>query len=127
MRLIVIFLAGGILLLAGTVFLQIFLSKKENKWLGLILPITTFLFSIIVVMNIALFSVNTIQMVQEGRVITDTIQAINTFGLDTLLTIISVFVLYNIPTIVLFCIYIGCRGKLKGKRDIEKMNIQDLG
>ena len=34
-----IWLVLGIVLTAGAVFLQIFLSKKKNKFLGLILPI----------------------------------------------------------------------------------------
>ena len=34
-----IWLVFGIALTAGAVFLQIFLSKKKNKFLGLILPI----------------------------------------------------------------------------------------
>ena len=32
--------------LVGSVFLQIYLSKKENKWLGLVLPCITFAVSI---------------------------------------------------------------------------------
>ena len=36
---LIIFLAVVI----GVIWLQIFLSKKDNKWLGLILPIVAFL------------------------------------------------------------------------------------
>jgi len=41
-----IFIVGGILL-------QIFLSRQESKWAGLILPIITFILSLIYVLNIA--------------------------------------------------------------------------
>lgn len=35
-----------LIIIVGGIFLQIFLSKKENKWLGLILPIITLTFSL---------------------------------------------------------------------------------
>lgn len=35
------------LILVGAIFLQIFLSKRSNMWLGLILPIISFSISII--------------------------------------------------------------------------------
>ena len=41
--------------LVGLVFLQIFLSKRESKWPGLILPII----SSIILINIAIFFSNT--------------------------------------------------------------------
>ena len=42
---IIIFVA----ILAAIVLLQVYLSKKENKWFGLILPIICFLFALIIV------------------------------------------------------------------------------
>jgi hypothetical protein len=44
----------AIIFLAGIIILQIFLSKRENKWLGLILPIINVIFSIIAVLNMAI-------------------------------------------------------------------------
>ena len=40
-------------LLAGMVFLQIYLSKREGKWPGLILPIITLLISLLVIAGMA--------------------------------------------------------------------------
>ena len=93
-------------LLVGGIFLQIFLSKKKNKWFGLILPIITFIYSLLMVFNIAVFNGMT--------------------GGEIFMTIASTFLISNIPTIVLLSIYFGCREKMKIRSQLDKMNIQDL-
>lgn len=95
-----------IVLLVGTIFLQIFLSKKKSKWLGLILPTITFLYSLLMIFSIAVF---------EGMT-----------GGETFMLIASTFLISNIPTIVLLGIYFGCRKKMKLRSQLDKMNIQDL-
>lgn len=91
---------------AGGILLQIFLSRKESKWFGLILPFITFAYSLLALSQI---------------VKTDIMTWWNTVGL-----IASTFFISNIPTIILLAIYFGCRGKIKRKKAIEKMSIQDL-
>ena len=83
--------------------MQIFLSKKESKWFGLILPFITFAYSLLMVFSIA---------------VTD--------GMDIFGLIASTLFVANIPTIILLAIYFGCREKIKRKKALEKMNIQDL-
>ncbi|MDR2940815.1 MAG: hypothetical protein LBV08_10950, partial [Clostridiales bacterium] len=39
---------------------------------------------------------------------------------------IIIFLLFNIPTIILAAIYFACRGKHRRRKSLEKMNIQDL-
>jgi hypothetical protein len=94
----------GILVFVGIILLQLFLSKTSSKWLGLILPIIFFIFSLLTVLNIA----------DTG----DVWQNVTLIALALLLT--------NIPTIILLAIYFAVREKLKRKAQIEKMNIQDL-
>jgi hypothetical protein len=92
--------------LPGIIILQIFLSKRENKWLGLILPMISFLFSIMSVFTVIVF-----------------------FGKSSdqnIMQFIMLFLVYNIPTIILLVIYFACREKFKKKKEIDKMNIQDL-
>jgi len=93
-----------VLIAAVGVILQLFLSKKSSKWLGLILPIITFAFSLLYVLNIV--------------------------GTDSLwhnmILTVSTLLLFNISTIILLAIYFGCREKLKRKAQLEKMSIQDL-
>ena len=93
-------------LLVGAIFLQIFLSKKKSKWFGLILPTVTFLYSLLMILNIAVF---------EGM-----------RGGEIFMLIASTFLISNIPTIVLLGIYFGCREKMKLRSQLDKMNIQDL-
>lgn len=93
-------------LLVGGIFLQVFLSKKKSKWLGLILPTITFLYSLLMILSIATF-----EAMRGGEVF---------------MLIASTFLISNIPTIVLLGIYFGCREKMKLRSQLDKMNIQDL-
>lgn len=43
------------------------------------------------------------------------------------LSMLLVWLMANIPTIVLSVIYIACREKFKKNKQLNKMNIQDLG
>lgn len=96
----------GLILLAGIIILQIFLSKRENKWLGLILPIINVMFSILGVLGLAVFGYQSIT--------------------EIILQLTMVFILFNIPTIILLAIYFACREKLKKSKEIDKMKIEDL-
>ena len=93
-------------ILAGGIFLQIFLSKKESKWFGLILPIITFAYSLLTIFGLAM---------------TDDMSWWTILGL-----IAHTLLIANIPTVILLVIYFGCREKIKRKKALEKMNIQDL-
>ncbi|MGH4052391.1 MAG: hypothetical protein ACREVX_13865 [Clostridium sp.] len=95
-----------LILLVGIIILQIFLSKRENKWLGLILPAVNVMFSIIAVLGMAFFEKPSIA--------------------EIILQVIMLFLIWNISTAILIAIYYSCREKLKKKKEIDKMNIQDL-
>jgi hypothetical protein len=101
---IVISAIVSLAVIAGIILLQIFLSKRESKWLGLMLPAVSFLLSFLFPMF----------MVSTG----DTGQDIGLFALALLLG--------NIPTIILLVIYAACRESHRKKAQLEKMNIQDL-
>lgn len=90
----------------GFVILQIFLSKRESKWPGLILPILCFLFSFLSPMFMV--------MPPEG-----------TTG-NYVLEMVVAFLLGNIPTAILLIIYLVCRGKQQRRKQSEKMNTQNL-
>ncbi|AEE91085.1 conserved membrane protein of unknown function [Tepidanaerobacter acetatoxydans Re1] len=122
---------GFLILIAfitGIVLLQIFLSKKESKWPGLILPIVCLLISIIAVFNIASFTsatkIDEEVIDRNGTVIQEIIPEVITQGDQStpslVFTIMSVFLLYNIPTAILLGIYYIYRGKRCQKKEIEK-------
>lgn len=95
-----------IVLLVGVVLLQIFLSKREGKWSGLILPILAFLYGLLYPLNFAVLAENSV-----GQVI---------------LHLLLLFLLGNIPTIILLVIYFACREKLRRKKQMEKIDILDM-
>lgn len=86
------------------IILQVFLSKQNSKWPGLVLPGITFIFSLISILNINSFE----------------------NGMDTVFLILTTFLLTNIPTIILITIYLSIRKSRKKLSEIEKMNIKDL-
>lgn len=86
--------------------LQVFLSMQENKWFGLILPVICALLSLSVPLNMAVLPGQAWQEVLPS-IILSTLYA-------------------NIPTAVLLAIYAACRQRRRKRRQLEKMNIQDL-
>lgn len=90
--------------LVGGIFLQIFLSRRESRWPGLVLPLLTFLLSLLNVLNIA----------DTGSV-----------SENVLLVLVTVLI-GNIPTLVLLAIYWATREKRRIRAQMDKMNIDDL-
>ncbi len=95
-----------IAILVGIILLQVFLSKKNSKWLGLILPTITLAYSLLAVLGFANY---------EGEA-----------GLSTLMSLGLVFIYSNIPTALFLIIYFHYKEKRKKLSDLDKMNIQDL-
>ena len=93
-----------IVLGVGGILLQIFLSKRESRWPGLVLPIIAFLYSVVMVLNVA-------AMGSAGEVIA---------------AVLSVSIIGNIPTLILLTIYFACRGKRRTRSEMDKMLINDL-
>ena len=93
-----------LLLAAGAIALQIFLSRRESKWPGLVLPAISLLYAVFMVLNMAYF-------VSMAR---------------PFLAALGVFLGCNIPTLVLLAIYAACRSGGRRKSEMEKMNLSDL-
>ena len=103
MQRVAIVLIFTLALLVGVILLQIYLSKRESKWPGLVLPIISFLISFVYPLNMAIPSVG-----------------------GFIVALILGWLLANIPTIILLAIYFSCRGKQRRNKQLDKMNIQDL-
>ncbi len=76
-------------ILTGGILLQIFLSKKESKWLGFILPDMIYCFSLLTIFSLALTN--------------------NIIWWEIFCLIPLTFLLANIPTLILLAIYFACR------------------
>ena len=95
---------GGLLLLVGGVLLQIFLSRRESRWPGLVLPLLTFLCSLLGPLNVA-----------------------DTGSVSRNVLLVAVTLLAgNIPTLVLLAIYWAAREKYRVRDQMEKMGKQDI-
>jgi len=123
------------LLIAGTIILQIFLSRRENRWPGLILPAISLLISLLVPLNYAAFSVvheTEGTIISENGEIIEQIEPEESAGqggasfAEVIVPVMGLFLLGNIPTVILAGIYFACQEKWKRRKEIEKMNIQDL-
>lgn len=90
----------------GIPLLQIFLSRRNNRIAGLILPFVTFLYSIVCVLSVVGINSMTVWHIVA--------------------TLILTFLVANVPTLILLAIYFACKEKEKRKKQLEKMNIQDL-
>ena len=93
---LLVFVAGGVLL-------QIFLSRREGKWPGLILPILSFLYSLVMAFSAVAYN---------GGI---------PWG-----PILASLILGNIPTVILLAIYAAYREKRRKCVELDKMQINDL-
>lgn len=103
-RTIIVGLVVFLVLIAGGILLQIFLSKRESRWPGLVLPLLAFLNALLMVLNIA----------DTGSVSRN------------VLTVLVTLLAGNIPTLVLLAIYWAAREKRRVKSQIDKMKIDEL-
>ena len=87
-----------LLVIICVILLQIFLSRTESKWPGLVLPVLSFVCSLIIPLNM---------IVANG-------------------VVLLAWIIVNIPTVLLLLVYFVCREKYRKKNQMEKMKIQDL-
>jgi len=126
------FLIVMLTLLAGGIWLQIFLSRRQNKWLGLIIPLICFMISIAAVLSIAVYTnigVTSVTETVDGAKVSEKtadLQSVRSNMSSVLATAIQIFLMTNIPTVVFLAIYFACREKIKVYDELDKMNIQDL-
>ena len=92
-----------LVLVVGGILLQIFLSRRQSRWPGLVLPGLTFLYSLLMVLGAVAFN-----------------------GEFPWGPILACLLLGNIPTIVLLAIYWAAREKFRVQSQMDKMKINDL-
>ena len=94
-----------LILMVAFILLQIYLSRSESRWPGLILPILSFLVSFLFIF---------FMVTPPGEEAA--------FSISIVLT----WLLFNIPTLILLGIYLVCQKRNEKNKQIKKMNIQDL-
>lgn len=103
-RTLILGLLALLLFGAGGILLQIFLSRAERKWPGLVLPGLTFLLSLLNVLSVA-----------------DTGSAS-----QNVLLVLTALLAGNIPSLVLLAVYWAVREKRRVRAQLDKMNLDDL-
>ena len=105
---------------AAMIILQVYLSRRESKLPGLVLPAITFLGELFILLNV----VTNVVMTSVADNAVGGVDSYSVFVtvLNTVLTLLVI----SMPTIVLLVIYFLCRRRMNRKKQIEKMNIQDL-
>ncbi len=132
-------LSVGILiaLLGGTIALQIFLSRRQSRWPGLVLPLICVLVSVFAVLGMARYttiSSGEVYYLADGKVVESythkDVQSKSALtpmgGTETFTAVIVPFLLLNIPTLVLLAIYFACREKRRRQDGVQRMRAQDL-
>lgn len=106
-----VFSIGTILLLVlliGMTVGQVFLSRMESKWPGLILPAVVFISSLYCLIDYFLIPHHAAELVPNlGAVLIQWLSA-------------------NIPTLLFLLIYLIVRERRRRKRALNRMNAQDL-
>ncbi len=95
-----------LLFLAGILVLQYFLSRAQSRWPGLVLPILSFLFSLLYPLNM--------MAPPEGVTAGFVVQ------------MIVVWLMGNIPTLILLAVYFAVRSRRKNNSEVDKTKIEDL-
>ena len=105
---------------AAMIILQVYLSRRESKLPGLVLPAITFLGELFILLNV----VTNVVMTSVADNAVGGVDSYDVFVtvVNTVLTLLVI----SMPTIVLLVIYFLCRRRMNRKKQIEKMNIQDL-
>ena len=101
-----------VLVAAGAIYLEFRLAKTERKWPGLVLPLVTFLYSLLV-----LFAYASWDSIAPGSGVSIVGESVAFF---------FAFLIANIPTFVFLAIYFAVREKKKRDAQMEKMQIKDL-
>jgi hypothetical protein len=90
----------------GAIILQIYLTKKENKFIGLVLPIISFIGMIYIVVSLVLYELKTIYSVEiDGELLLLTGYQINT-TLQIIRNFVFTILIWNIPSYILLSILI---------------------
>ena len=123
-------LLSMLLPLALVVALQVWLCRK-GKWLGLILPAITLAMSLMICLSVVGFSAVTgggSVQVTDGNIVEEYHREEEHHQLQPadLAMVGGVFLVFNVPTLVLGGIWLYYKNRREWKEDMKKMNIQDL-
>lgn len=122
-------------ILVGIIALEVWLSRRKSRWPGLIMPMITFVASLLLVLGTVAFtrvggatSELQVEDAETGAVIyqEQRVEQAPDWTLGDTAQVGLLLLVGNIPTFVLLGAYYIGREKLRREKLLEKMNIQDL-
>ena len=122
----------GVIILIAIIRLQIFLSKKDNRLLGLIIPIVIFASSLIFAFGFIPThnKIETTQsvMTETGEVVESSSDKTSTALIDHSLTTSIVYTIVSINAVnfVMLGIYFYCRHKKSTHVELKRMKAKEL-
>lgn len=120
----------GVIILIAIIRLQIFLSKKDNRLLGLIIPIIIFASSLIFAFGFIPThnKIETTQsvMTETGKVVESSSDKTSTALRDHSLTTTSIVYTINAGNFVMLGIYFYCRHKKSTHAELKRMKAKEL-
>lgn len=122
----------GVIILIAIIRLQIFLSKKDNRLLGLIIPIVIFASSLIFAFGFIPIhnKIETTQsvMTETGEVVESSSDKTSTALIDHSLTTSIVYTIVSINAVnfVMLGIYFYCRHKKSTHVELKRMRAKEL-
>ena len=130
-QLINIVILVGILgsIIGGGIFLQMYLSKRANRWIGIIPPALFLVFSLIIVFSMVAFTTTEqlhMEFSDDYRIIAVTTNHLVDYGTIRFGSVAFTFLYLNIPTLICIVIHAICRKNLKNTKALDRMNVQDL-
>lgn len=120
--------------LAGVIALEVWLSRRKSRWPGLVMPIISFVLSLLLVFGFVAFSsasaTSELQVAdaETGEIIhqEQREEGVSDWTLGDTVQLGVLLLVGNIPTFVLLGTYYIGREKLRRDKLLEKMHIQDL-
>lgn len=120
--------------LAGVIALEVWLSRRKSRWPGLVMPIISFVLSLLLVFGFVAFSsasaTSELQVAdaETGEIIhqEQREEEVSDWTLGDTVQLGVLLLVGNIPTFVLLGTYYIGREKLRRDKLLEKMHIQDL-
>ena len=100
-------------LIAAVCALEVFLAKRKSRWPGLVMPVLWFVY--ILLMTVA-------AVAGYARAYGEPLPLSAGLVWSALLSLVQA----NIPTYVLLAVYFFCRSGRRRRKQLDKMQVQDL-
>ena len=95
-------------LMAAACALEVFLAKRKSRWPGLVMPLLALFPALFVLPNLL---TNALSVAENG--------------LQALLSLLAMLLLF-VPALVLLAVYFFCRSGRRRKKQMDRMQVQDL-